>query len=91
METLAPSGSRQGRKIAKKPALLPPCTTGIFWIRSNLGMALGRVIGGWAMASCRSKLARRAADTHQGAREASAYSSAQLCWRIDSQESARDL
>jgi ATP dependent DNA ligase domain len=45
---LAPATSSQ-----KGPALLPPYTTGIVRIRSNLDMNLGRRV---AMASCRSKV-----------------------------------
>jgi hypothetical protein len=45
-----------GTSQKKGPALLPPYTTGIVRIRSNLDIMLGRVIGAVAMASCRSKV-----------------------------------
>jgi hypothetical protein len=47
------SGAAAEPLLKKGPALLPPYTTGIVRIRSNLDMNLGRRV---AMASCRSKV-----------------------------------
>jgi len=75
------------RVPTKKPALLPPCTTGSIRIRSSLDMKLVQNRGGDVE---QIKITRRGADTHQDARADSAsHSSARFAGAP--RASARDL
>src|SRR5258705_9662424 len=51
----------------KGPALLPPYTTGIVRIRSNLDIKLGRVIGGWQWRAADRRCASRCGRSSRGA------------------------
>ena len=69
----------------KGPALLPPYTTGIVRIRSNLDIKLGRVIGGWQWRAADRRCASRCGHSSRGASGLGVAFVGVLCRRIDSQ------
>ena len=72
-------------RATKRPALLPPYTTGSVRIRSNLDMKLGRVIGGWQWQAADRRCASRCGHSSRGASGLGVAFVGALCRRIDSQ------
>jgi hypothetical protein len=72
-------------QATKRPALLPPYTTGSVRIRSNLDIKLGRVIGGWQWRAADRSCASRCGHSSRRASGLGVAFVGALCWRIDSQ------
>jgi hypothetical protein len=73
-----------GTSSQKGSALLPPYTTGIVRIRSNLDMKLGRVIGGWQWRAADRSCASRCGHSSRSASGLRVAFVGALCRRIDS-------
>ncbi len=71
--------------LRNRGALLPPYTTGIVRIRSNLDIKLGRVIGGWQWRAADRSCAARCGHSSRGASGLGVAFVGALCRRIDSQ------
>src|SRR5258707_4338387 len=78
------SGGAAADLFSKRTALLPPYTTGIIRIRSNLDIKLGRVIGGWQWRAADRRCASRCGHSSRGASGFGVAFVGVLCRRIDS-------
>jgi hypothetical protein len=70
--------------FSKRTALLPPYTTGIVRIRSNLDIKLGRAIGGWQWRAADRRCASRCGHSSRGANGLGVAFVGSLYRRIDS-------
>ena len=76
---------RRRTSSQKGPALLPPYTTGIVRIRSNLDIKLERVIGGWQWRAADRRCASRCGHSSRRASGLGVAFVGAFCRRIDSQ------